>query len=95
MHCQCPIMRCLDYSYLGLFVPFVDDSYDGCFIPRTFCTMDCLCLGRFVRWTFRITHKYSVCHKDDTALTIKCYSVFYLVFMYCTVISVIVYHCSL
>jgi len=46
--------RYLDFSYLGLFVPWTIRTIDGLFVPWTVRTVDCSCPpGLFVPWTFR------------------------------------------
>ena len=49
------LLRFMDYSYLGLFVPWTIRTMGGLFVPWTIRTMDYSYVGLFVRWTFRTT----------------------------------------
>ena len=48
-------LGCLDYSYLGLFVPQTIRTMGGLFVPWMIRTMEYSYVGLFVRWTFRTT----------------------------------------
>jgi len=46
-------VQCLDYSHLGLFVPWTIHAMGGLFVPRTIRTMDVSYDGLIVPLTFR------------------------------------------